>query len=149
MRPSPLEKLHGFYQPPPPPWTPQTIGWYILFGLFALLLTWAAWHILARWRHNRYRRDAVRELERLDASAIPALLKRTALAAWPRDQVASLSGESWIRFLETHGGEGSFSHGPGRLFLDLDYRAASLSFSDQLALRQIAGDWIRRHRVRA
>lgn len=149
MKSSPLEKLHPFYQPPPPPWTPQTISWYVLFGLLAVLLAWAVWRVVAHWRRNRYRREALRELEHISTSAIPALLKRTALAAWPRDQVASLSGESWIRFLEAHEGEGAFTHSPGRLFLDLEYRTAHHSFSDQLALRQIASDWIRRHRVRA
>ena len=37
-----LDKLHDYYQPAPPTWTPQTIGWYVLFGIVALLLLWFA-----------------------------------------------------------------------------------------------------------
>ena len=127
---------------------PQTIGWYVVFGLLFLLAAWAVWRIFASWRHNRYRREALRELEHADISAIPVLLKRTALAAWPREQVASLSGEPWLRFLETSGGDFSL-RGPGRLLLILDYDAGSLTPEEEHDLRQTAATWIRRHRVRA
>src|SRR5215831_8115582 len=44
-----LGQLHDFYQPPPPSWVPQTIGWYVLFALLfagALFLMGCA---LRRW----------------------------------------------------------------------------------------------------
>jgi len=66
-----------------------------------------------RWRRerqrNRYRREALAELVviadqyRQDPAngglQIAHLLKRTALAAYPRAQVASLHGPQWARFL--------------------------------------------------
>jgi hypothetical protein len=148
MKPGTLDHLHDFYQPPPPSWMPQTIGWYIVFGLLALLAVWAAWRMLMRWRHNRYRREALRELEHTEVSGIPVLLKRVALAAWPREQVAPLSGESWLQFLETHGGKGAFAKDTGRLLVELDYHQAAPTDADEHAIREAAGDWIRRHRVR-
>ena len=36
----PLNKLHDFYQPPPPAWTPQTAGWYVVFSVIGLLILW-------------------------------------------------------------------------------------------------------------
>jgi hypothetical protein len=149
MKPEAVGKLHDFYQPSPPSWIPQTIGWYIVFALTILLLAWVAWRAWAGWRRNRYRREALRELERVNTSTIPALLKRTALAAWPREKVASLSGDPWLRFLEAHGRNNSFLEGPGRLLLDLAYRGASLTSEEERALRELAGEWIRRHHVRA
>jgi uncharacterized protein DUF4381 len=149
MKPEAPGKLHDFFQPSPPSWMPQTLGWYVVFALVILLLAWVAWRAWARWRRNRYRREALRELDRVDGSAIPALLKRTALAAWPRGTVASLSGDPWLRFLEAHSGSNSFSNGPGRLLFDLAYRGARLTSEEERALRQVAGDWIRRHHVRA
>jgi hypothetical protein len=152
MKPAALDKLHDFYQPPGPSWMPQTIGWYIVFGLLVLLAAWAVWRIVSRWRHNRYRREALRELESADISGIPALLKRTALAAWPREQVASLTGKRWLRFLEQTGGAGTLARSagarPGADFLDLDYRGAILTPEEEKNIRQAASNWIRRHRVR-
>jgi hypothetical protein len=146
MKPGALAKLHDFYQPPPPSWTPQTVGWYVVFALLFVLAIWAAWRILASWRRNRYRREALRELEHTEVSAIPVLLKRTALAAWPREQVASLSGEPWLQFLEIH--YKAFSKDQGRRILDLEYRGDSLGPEEERAIRQAAAGWIRRHRVR-
>jgi hypothetical protein len=128
---------------------PQTAGWYVVFALLLLLILWSIWRVLLHWRGNRYRREALRELPNTSASAIPVLLKRTALAAWPREQVASLSGERWLRFLQTTGGASSFVDGFGQTLVDLECRAVSLSPDDERALRQAAGEWIRRHRVRA
>ena len=148
MKPDALAKLHDFSQPAPPSWLPQTAGWYAVFALLLLLLAWIVWKGWARWRRNRYRREALRELEHIRTSAIPALLKRTALAAWPREKVASLSGESWLRFLDTHGRNSSFSESPSHLLLDLEYRGGSLTAEEEHALRQMAGHWIRSHHVR-
>jgi hypothetical protein len=148
MKPNTLGQLHDFYQPPAPSWMPQTIGWYIVFGLLALLAVWAAWRLLRRWRHNRYRREALRELEHTDFSGIPVLLKRVALAAWPREQVAPLSGEPWLQFLEAHRGNEAFAKDTGRLLVELDYGGASPAPAEEQAIRQAAGDWIRGHRVR-
>jgi len=144
-----LDKLHDFYQPPPPSWLPQTIGWYVIFALLILLLAWMLWRVWVRWRHNRYRREALRELKQASCLEIPALLKRTALAAWPREKVAGLSGEPWLKFLDANGDGGSFRNGSGRLLLHVDYRAANLTPEEERSLRQAANDWIRSHHVRA
>jgi hypothetical protein len=149
VKPGALDKLHGFYQPAPPSWMPQTMGWYVVFGLLLLLTLWAVWRAVARWRRNRYRREALRQVEHADVHAIPALLKRTALAAWPREQVASLSGEPWIDFLETHGGSGIISQEAGQWLLSLDYSGAALTPAEEQTVRQAASQWIRRHSVRA
>jgi len=144
-----LNNLHGFYQPLPPSWMPQTPGWYVVFGLMLLLAAWAVRRAVAHWRRDRYRREALREVEHADVHAIPALLKRTALAAWPREQVASLSGEAWIQFLERREGNGAISKDAGRWLLALDYSGATLTAAEEQTVRQFAGEWIRRHRVRA
>jgi hypothetical protein len=144
MKPDALDRLHNFYQPPPPSWLPQTLGWYVIFALALAAAAWAVWRALARWRRDRYRRQALRELERINITEIPALLKRTALAAWRRETVASLSGEPWLHFLEDHAGRPLCI---GR-FGDLAYRETNLSPTDANVLRRLANDWIRTHHVR-
>lgn len=149
MKPNPLAGLHGFYQPTPPSWAPQTWGWYVLFALLALAVLWLAWRVYAWWRRNRYRRYALRELADADIHAIPELLKRTALAAWPRETVASLSGSSWVTFLAETAGDKSCGKSFARALVDVDYRDTVVSPQDELNLRKAAEEWIRKHRVHA
>jgi hypothetical protein len=105
--------------PQPVSWLPQALGWQILAGLIALGLLWLLARALRRWWRNRYRRDALAELRQLEAAwqrdpdnpvpvltALPVLIKRCALAAWPRTQVARLNGPAWADFLEQHAGHG-------------------------------------------
>jgi hypothetical protein len=145
----PLDKLHDFYQPPPPSWTPQTIGWYFVFAVLGIVVVWLAIHYLRRWLRNRYRREALRELELLPPEQFSTLLKRTALAAWPRERVASLSGEAWLGFLNETARGDEFTRAPGNRIEEIALRPVALTGDDERTLRTIATEWIRRHRVQA
>jgi hypothetical protein len=149
VSPTALDKLHGFYQPPPVPWTPQTLGWYIVFGILALLVVWLTIWKIRNWRRNRYRREALRELTSASPEQLSGLLKRTALAAWPREHVASLSGDKWIDFLVESSDIPSFRENPGRLIEQIAFASASLSSEDETVLRDLSKRWVRRHRVQA
>jgi hypothetical protein len=144
-----LGKLHAFYQPGPISWTPQTIGWYIVFGFGALFLLWFVVREVRHWKLNRYRREALRELGSTPPEQLSALLKRTALAAWPREQVASLSGDKWIGFLVESSAIHSFQEYPGDRIEAIALAAASLSPEEESHLKDLAAQWIRRHRVQA
>ena len=146
---APLDKLHDFYQPPAPPWTPHTVGWYVVFAIIGLLLMWCVVHFIHRWNANRYRREALRELTLAPADGISALLKRAALSAWPREKVAPLSGDAWLSFLSTTSSDDSFQRSPGNRLEEIALRPAALSSEDEEGLRKIAEHWIRRHRVQA
>ena len=81
----------------------------MLGGLLLALALLLAWRIQRSRRRNRYRREALASLQAIEANSrqnpaatgaqIALLLKRTALAAYPRRQVASLHGSQWARFL--------------------------------------------------
>jgi hypothetical protein len=58
--------------------------------------------------------------------------------------VAGLTGEAWLHFLDTNGGNGRFQHGPGRLLLDAPYRPMTALPTTELAT--LVEDWIRYHR---
>jgi hypothetical protein len=147
--PQNLDKLHDFYQPPPPAWTPQTIGWYVLFAIVGLWVLWMIVHSMRRWLANRYRREALHELTLLSPDQFSILLKRTALAAWPREKVASLSGEAWLTFLSDSANNTLFHHAPGNRIEEIALRPVDLSNEDEQELRKLAAEWIRRHRVQA
>jgi Domain of unknown function (DUF4381) len=142
----PLDSLHDFYRPLPPSWRPQTVGWYVVFAIAALLLLWLSLHLIRRWQQNRYRREALTELARIEATQFSALLKRTALSAWPREEVASLSGPAWLRFLDSSAPEPSFVLAPGNRLEEIAFSVQKLSSEDESALRAAAGAWIRQHK---
>jgi|ERR1700733_3803401 Domain of unknown function (DUF4381) len=144
---APLDKLHDFYQPPPPAWTPQTVGWYILFAIAGLVVIWTAVPLVRGWFANRYRRAALQELALLPPSEFSALLKRTALAAWPRERVASLSGAEWLKFLNEAAGDETFHSPPADRIEEMALQSVTLSNEDEHALRGAVATWIRRHHV--
>jgi hypothetical protein len=156
-----LEKLHEILLPDPVSWMPHTVGWYAVFGLIVAVIGWWVYGRLRRFQKNRYRRLALAELaviegelqqpeRRAEALAeIPVLLKWTALAAFPRIDVAGLSGERWLTFLDKTMGGKDFSDGVGRLLPELAYAPvqciADLSDERIGSLLQLTRRWIRVH----
>jgi Ca-activated chloride channel family protein len=145
-----LVELLGQLEPVPEPvrvaMTPQTPGWIVL-GLAVLgLVLWAAVILLRRHRSNAYRRAAMAELNVLSRTGnnpaeIAVLLRRTALAAYPRHQVASLHGDTWLRFLDAHFPGDGFCRGPGRDLAAAPWRPVEAD----PALTALARVWILTH----
>lgn len=108
-----LDKLVEAPEPTPVSWAPQTWGWAALALILLALAAWAVWRAVACYRANAYRRAALAELDRAgdDPALIAEILRRTALKAYPRTDVASLTGERWLRFLDAHAKAGGFAGG--------------------------------------
>ena len=107
MNPDPasLANLRDIVTPPPVPWWPPAPGWWFLLSALGLIAVLVAVHGWRRWRADAYRRAALRELCAAESVAsIAELLKRAALAASPRTQVASLTGSAWVKWLAETGG---------------------------------------------
>jgi hypothetical protein len=142
-----LSHLHDFYQPPSPSWMPQTIGWYVVFAALGLVLAWLLARAVRRWFHDRYRREAIHELQTAPAAALSLILKRAALAAWPRSRVASLTGKAWIDFLAESANIPEFRSAPGAGIEKGTFRNQPANAADENQLRQLAERWIRAHHV--
>jgi hypothetical protein len=148
-----LQNLHDIAVPAPISWWPLAPGWYVLAGVVALALLAGLLFLLRRHQRNRYRRLALGELSLIRQGAmplylLPALLKRTALAAWPREQVASMSGAHWHAFLDQSAGVDLFGSGSGRLLDRLSYGSAEpdiLSESEGRQLLNASEVWLRDH----
>jgi len=158
-----LSQLADVVLPPPVSWRPQTVGWEVLGGVLAVLAVWLLWRGVRWWFRNRYRRDALAELRRLELrwqadpdsgpavlSALPVLIKRCALAAWPREQVAGRSGADWAKFLQDHAGHAT--HGAqalAPLVRDIQYHdtqsLARVSAHDVHVLIEASRQWIHGH----
>jgi hypothetical protein len=152
--PTSLDRLHDIVTPPPAPWWPPAPGWYVVLGVGGLLLLWAGIKLAVGWRRDSYRRAALAELAALRTSPGPdflarlsALLKRAALATYPRNEVAELSGDAWLEFLDRNGGVSAFVSGPGRPIADGPYaRPAPLDDSASEALFAACRFWLQHHR---
>ena len=125
-----------------PAWWPPAPGWWILLAGGLAMAAILAGMIVARHRRNAYRRAALAALDRADAGDISTVLKRAALAAWPRTEVASLTGADWLAFLDRTARSDAFSRGAGR---DLETLAFG-GTGDTQAVLAAARNWVRRHR---
>lgn len=142
-----IDLLQEVPEPPEVPLTPQTPGWIVLGLLVAALAFFLVRWLWQRWRNNAYRREAIRALQQTpdDAAAIAAILRRTALAAYPRAEIAALSGDRWLAFLDKTYPGAAFGDGPGHVIALAPYRAQPASPE----LRRAATTWIRKHKVPA
>ena len=146
-----LDQMHGVVEPAPATWMPQTTAWAVLALVVVLLAALAAWRWLRRWRQDRYRREALAELDRIEAQAsshlplrVADLLRRTALTSFDRRDVASLAGDEWLAFLDQSQGSSAFTEGPGRALASAPY-SETIDEADQSALIGAARNWIRTH----
>lgn len=124
-----------------------------LLLLFVVIVT--LWHVAHNWRVNRYRRAALAELSQIGRAATCArpellprltlLVRRTALAAFPRERVASLIGPAWLAFLDrSYGGE-EFSKGVGRLLVSGPYQQIPPDDAELASLVALVRRWIKVH----
>ncbi len=156
-----LAGLHDVVAPAPVSWAPQTVGWVVLAGLLLVLAAWLGWRTWERARANRYRKVALAEIdgvekglredpsyERAALGAVNEILKRTALTAWPRPDVASLAGEDWLAFLDATADGQGFRRGPGRVLADRVYVSDGLPATEdeRQAFFATVRRWVRHHR---
>lgn len=153
--PGSLQNLNDIVMPAAVPWWPPAPGWYVLAMIVLLLVSWLGLRAIRHWNGNRYRREALRELQRIRSATqaapeLPVLLKRTALSAWPRTEVAALSSADWHRFLDQSASMARFCSGQGETLDRLSYAASGrhgLSEADLNAVFEAAETWLRKHRV--
>ncbi len=140
---SSLDNLRDIVVPSAVPWWPPAPGWWIVSAVLLVVLIVAGFHAWRVWRGNAYRRAALRELRQaVSVGEIAEILKRTALCAYPRTDVAALSGSSWCQWLTETGG--------GKVPDDVAEALSRGVFSGQQSLdvfdvRLFAEAWINRH----
>ena len=139
-----LAMLEPVPEPEPVSLTPQTEAWAWLGAAMVVILCLIASRLRARRAAEAYRRQALREIaaEGVDAAELARIVRRAALAAFPREQVASLHGEKWLAFLDETIGGRVFRDGAGRALATAPYRGDEADPE----LARVAEDWIRRHR---
>lgn len=110
-----LEQLKDIQLPPLISWWPLAPGWY---GLILLVMISIITFALGRYYYNktRIKREALKILKnyeqqyfitagdsQLISAKLSELLRRVALAYFPRSEVARLYGHEWLTFLNRTG----------------------------------------------
>lgn len=140
-----LDLLEPLPAPDPVSWAPQTVGWVWASLLLVVGGLLVARLVVRQRRTNAYRAAARAELASVgdDPVQVALILRRAALAGFPRSDVAGLSGDDWLNFLDQSFPGSGFSNGPGRVI-------AAAPYSPQPApvpgLNRLAADWVRQHR---
>jgi len=142
-----IDQLVEPVPPPPVSMVPQTAGWWVL-GL-AVIATLCVFGLRTyrAYQRNAYRRAALWEIDAAgtDMTALSSILKRTALAAYPRRDVAGLSGDAWLRFLDDTVSSTAFTAGVGKALATAPYQQEAVA---EPALIALVKSWVRDHRGR-
>jgi len=153
----PVAGLIDIPLPQPVSLLPQTWPSRVAIALLLAAAIAAVWRILHQRHVNRYRREALAELGRIeqsfDADKAPAelvtrlavLVRRTALAAFPRERIAPLAGPAWLSFLDSTYDGSEFSEGPGRLLASAPYQRIVPDCGEVRSLAAVVRRWIRGH----
>ncbi len=127
----PLRDLH---LPDPVGWWPLAPGWWFVIALLLIGLAGLTAYLYRRWQFHASRRHALRELARYESAylehrnpvllgkQLSELLRRGMLAYAPRAEVAGLTGEAWLQWLDRGMPVPYFHTEGGKSLLDLPYR---------------------------
>lgn len=169
MNPDPLAELRDIHLPEAVSWWPPAIGWWLLLLLLvALLVVAVIW-----WKHRHgilgnkqaiYSRmeiidAAILELSQLEdamkagasvvaiAAGLSRLLRRAAIRLYADQsgfQVAGITGEAWLLWLDQQWQEDAFSKGVGRQMIQAPY--LSESEIEIRAVARVCRGWLQAQR---
>jgi hypothetical protein len=133
-----LSNLRDIVIPDAPPFWPPASGVWVALAMIAATLIFVAWQLHTARQRNAYRKAGLMLLGSAEtAYDVSVVLKRVALAVFPREQVASLYGDDWAAFLH--------KTCPRSYFKALVSSDSSAEPGEDLL--GLAGTWIRYHRV--
>ncbi len=153
----PLAALNPLRDPAAIGWWPLAPGWWILIVLAVLTIAIACYYLTKRYHANAYRRMALQQLAYIHThtnpadklrrvSDINALLKSVALQQFPRHDIASLSGDAWLGFLNTTRRSESTDSEFSASFATAAYQPQVPDLDDE-QLFQASKHWITKHRA--
>ncbi len=131
--------LRDLHLPEPVSWWPLAPGWWLLIGFAVLACIWLT---VVYFRHRAFtaaRRHALRKLENYSTAyvkhgdavelgkQISELVRRTMLAYAPRAEVAGLTGEAWLEWLDRDLDRSHFMEGDGRPLIEWPYQGSNLT----------------------
>ncbi len=131
---NPLSNLRDIHMPPEISYWPPAPGWWILLFLFFLIIILTSIWFWRRYHSSKPKNEALMILndiqnkfyQNFDNSealkGLSLLMRRTALTFYYREEVASLQGFEWLKFLDKSGDTTDFTDGIGCIFGNEKYK---------------------------
>ena len=151
-----LAQLRDVHAPKTLSWWPLSSGWLALAILGLAALVWV-WYIHRAYRKKVVRRNsilqhlnllkynlALEEQYPLIYQDLSTLLRRIALMTHERADVAHLTGDDWLNFLDAQCQTQLFSHDIGRLLLSAPYFPSNQTVANPEPLLKVTEEWIKR-----
>ena len=150
MEPNQLN-LRDIHLPDPVGWWPPAIGWWLLAVLVPLLC------VLIIWLYKRItRKTALKTAKKLllkiklDSSIdemdklieLSAVIRRVAISISPRTETASLTGQTWLEYLDSSVKGTPFTLGAGKVLANTHYQKSPATDLDIPALINVCEDWL-------
>ena len=152
MEPLPLRDIH---LPEPISWWPPAPGWWLL-AILLPVLAGLGFYLYRRARRRialktaRKLLQAIRIDQNQDAlqtlTALSIWLRRVAISTAPRSDVASLSGQEWLAFLDKPFKDAPFSLGVGRCLATAQYRPIAPEEINLAELFNLCERWLNRQK---
>jgi hypothetical protein len=126
----PLRDLH---LPDVTGWWPLAPGWWFLIALLVFGLVVLVRRSFRKWQHNAPRRLALKRLAAINdefddgksavvlGKELSELTRRAMLAYSSRQEVAGLTGDDWLQWLDQGLDDNPFSTGAGKILESLPY----------------------------
>lgn len=147
-----LQQLKDIHLPIPISMWPLAPGWIMLIILSTLILS----YVFYRWYEAKQKKHTVKfalaQLKKLQgltlhnpqniniAAEISTLIRRTALHYFRREDIAGLSGEQWLNFLNRSGNTNRFNQEVANLITDAPYQKTTNK--DLTPLFDITKTWL-------
>jgi hypothetical protein len=151
---NPLANLKDIHLPDAVSAWPPAPGWWILAFLILSLLGWSIWIVWKKYQQKHLFRVSITTLEAIENDykkhqdpqllirQYSLLLRRISLALFPRSEVASLTGQAWLEFLDERAQTSLFKSEAGKLLLNAPYQRPERAIKHLEQLNDSMKNWI-------
>jgi len=149
-----LLQLHDIHIPSAPGWWPPAPGWWLIAAITLILLYWLSRQLLSLYRRKKWRQQLLSEFNQLNKIAetqddvmfvteISRHLRQLALTLFPANDVANLTGQQWLIFLDQHTDKDAFQKKLGMYLIETPYKKTppEISTEDRKQLIEMVQYW--------
>ena len=149
-------QLKDIHLPPAPGIWPLALGWWLLLVILLIFIVWMFFVSRKLLLIRKHKRMLLKEMTQLEQKLKDSpdketitdtniLLRRIALAYYPEEKIASLTGANWLAFLDKSGGTTNFSQGAGRILIEAPYRSDQPENYNAKELISLVRLWVKRN----
>lgn len=138
MQGNQLAQLKDIHMPPAVSFWPLAPGWYVVLALIIAASVALLFYLYKCWKKQQRTKSILHQVIELQTNyqhgnkqqalaQLSVLLRRAALAKYPRNTIAGLYGDAWLEFLNTHcpnnlKSQKPFSQPEGKILLNAPYQ---------------------------